>query len=337
MTVSLASLGWDAEFTAAYRPYDRRGNRPGRVSRVDLGVCTVVTAQGITRASLAGRMLGIVAKDPLAMPTVGDWVVVRRWGDDRHTLEAVLARRSAVVLAAAGNTAEGRVIASNADVLAVVESLDLVPDHGRIERLMALVCDSGARPLLLLTKADTVEDVDLVAADLSAAAPPGTPVLAVSTVTGEGMDRLRRYVAPGKTLGLLGAPEAGKSTVVNALVGAVLITSRRLRADRNLRLTTSSPAMVPVPGGGAVLDTPGLRTDGLAEAFGDLQRLAATCRINDCSHDTEPGCGVRAGAERGDVTVRRLDNRRKLPREQVVEGSRLAALQESPTRHRDVG
>lgn len=336
MTVSLASLGWDAEFAAAYRPYDRRDNRPGRVSRVDLGVCTVVTAQGITRASLAGRMLGIVAKDPLAMPTVGDWVVVRRWGDDRHTLEAVLTRRSAVVLAAAGKTAEGQVIASNADVFAVVESLDPAPVHGRIERLMALACDSGAQPLLLLTKADTVEDVDLVAADLSSAAPPGAPVLAVSTVTGEGMDRLRRYVAPGKTLGLLGAPEAGKSTVVNALVGAVLMTTRRLRADRNLRQTTSSPAMVPVPGGGAVLDTPGLRTDG-ADAFGDLERLAAACRINDCTHDTEPGCEVRAGVERGDVTVRRLDNRCKPPREQVGERSRSTARQESPTQHRDAG
>ena len=132
------------------------------------------------------------------------------------------------------------------------------------------------------------------------------------------MDRLRRYVAPGKTLGLLGAPEAGKSTVVNALVGAVLITSRRLRADRNLRLTTSSPAMVPVPGGGAVLDTPGLRTDGLAEAFGDLQRLAATCRINDCSHDTEPVAESAPGPNAAMSRSVGSTNRRKLPREQVV-------------------
>ncbi|MFD0559228.1 ribosome biogenesis GTPase [Stackebrandtia endophytica] len=340
MTTSLASLGWDAKFEAAYQRFDRRGNRPGRIARVDRGVCTVLTATGTIRASLAGRMLGLIAKDPLAMPSVGDWAAIRRWDDDRYTIEAVLPRRSAIVRMTAGKAAEGQAIAANADTVAVVESLDPDPDPGRIERLMALAHESGATPLLLLTKADTVADLDLLIADLTTAAPPGTEVLAVSSHTGLGLDRLREYVAEGRTLALIGASGAGKSTLVNTVVGADVMATRRLRADGRGRHTTSYRAMVPIPGGGVILDTPGLRAvglfdrrpgdsatpvDGLAKAFEDLERLAASCRFTDCRHEAEPDCAVQAAVEIGDLTVRRLENWRKLQREQSRERARVSA------------
>lgn len=340
MTISLASLGWDAQLAAAYRRFDRRGNRPGRVARVDRGVCTVLTDHGTTRASLAGRMLGIVASDPLAMPSVGDWVVVRRWDDDRYTVEAVLTRRSAIVRATAGKAAEGQAIAANADTVAVVESLDPDPDPGRIERLMTLACGSGAVPVLILTKADAVDDVDLLVADLATAAPSGTEVLAVSALSGSGMGRVRQLVEPGRTLALIGASGAGKSTLVNTLAGSSLMATRRLRSDGRGRHTTSHRAMIPIPGGGVVLDTPGLRAvglfdrrpgdaavpvDGLARAFADLEEVAAQCRFTDCRHRTEPGCAVRAAVERGDLTARRLENWRRLVSEQAFERGRVVA------------
>ena len=323
MTISLASLGWDAQFAAAYRRFDRNGNRPGRVARVDRGICTVLTDRGTGRASLAGRMLGLVANDPLAMPSVGDWVVVRRWDDDRCTVEAVLTRRSALVRATAGKSAAGPAIAANADTVAVVESLDPGPDPGRIERLMTLACGSGAVPVLILAKADTVPDVDSLVADLATAVPPGTEVLAVSALSGAGIDRVRRLVEPGRTLALIGASGAGKSTLVNTLAGSSLMATRPLRSDGRGRHATAYRAMVPIPGGGVVLDTPGLRAvgpfdrrpgdaavpaDGVAQAFTDLEEMAARCRFTDCRHRTEPDCAVRAAGERGEVTVRRLED-----------------------------
>ncbi|GAA4895915.1 ribosome biogenesis GTPase [Stackebrandtia albiflava] len=336
--MSLASLGWDAQFAASYARFDRRGNRPGRIARVDRGVCTVLTETGTTRASLAGRMLGIIARDPLAMPSVGDWTAVRRWDDDRFTVEAVLPRRSAIVRSTAGKAAEGQAVAANADTVAVVESLDPDPDAGRIERLMALAHESGAEPILVLTKADAVADPDLLAADLATAVPEGTAVIPVSAVTGRGIARVRDYIAVGRTLALIGASGAGKSTLVNTLAGAEVMATRRLRADGRGRHTTSYRALIPIPGGGVVLDTPGLRAvglfdrrpgdaaspaDGLALAFGDLEELAAACRFGDCRHDTEPGCAVAEAVANGLVTTRRLDNWRKLQREQAFERQRV--------------
>lgn len=342
----MASLGWDATFADSYARYDRRGNTHGRVARVDRGVCTVVTASGTVRASLAGRMLGIVASDPLSMPSVGDWVVVRSWDDDRRTLEAVLPRRSAIVRSTAGRAAEGQAIAANAETVAVVEALDPDPDFGRVERLAALAYDSGAVPVLLLTKADAVPDARLLAEDLGAAM-PGAEVITVSAVTGDGLDRLARFVEPGRTLALLGASGAGKSTLVNAVAGAEVMATRGLRADGRGRHTTSHRSLVSVPQGGSIIDTPGLRVvglfdrrpgdaaapaDGLAQAFGDLEELAARCRFNDCRHDTEPGCAVLTAVGDGLLTMRRLENWRKLQREQAFERSRSAARSRAAAR-----
>ena len=347
--MSLASLGWGAPFSDAYKRYARRGNRPGRVARVDRGLCTVITDDGTVRAGLAGRMLGIVARDPLAMPSVGDWVVVRRWDDGRRTIEAVLPRTSAIVRLSAGRSSDGQAIAANATTVAVVESLDPDPDAGRVERLMALAHESGARPVLVLTKADTVPDPDLVAADLAAAA-PDTEVIVVSSVTGLGLDRIRDLAPPGATVALLGASGAGKSTLVNSVVGAEVMATKRLRADGRGRHTTSHRAMIPLPGGGAVLDTPGLRlvglfdrrpgdaarpADGLAHAFADLEELAGYCRFTDCSHSGEPDCAVEAAVSDGQVTWRRLENWRKLQREQAFERRRASVRERTARRHLD--
>lgn len=335
MSTYLASLGWDAAFAAAHVARGRPDERPGRVSRVDRGVCTVLTAAGTTRASLSGGLLGAGARDPVALPCVGDWVCLRTWADGRITVETVLPRRTAIVRHAASLRSQGQVLAANLDAAAVVEPMHPAPDPGRIERMLALAWESGAPPLVVLTKADAAADPAAVAAQV-AAVTPGVAVYPVSAVNMTGLDALRPLVAPGRTLALLGPSGAGKSTLVNALVGTEVMGIRALRADGRGRHTTTFRALVPLPGGGAVVDTPGIRSiglldgvDGLDRAFDDVAALASACRFADCAHGSEPGCAVRAALESGDLPSRRFDSWRRLQQELARElrrrDARLAA------------
>src|SRR5690606_79094 len=334
MTVELASLGWDASLAATYTGYatDTADQVPGRVARVDRGVCTVLTAAGTVRASLAGAVLSAAGGDPVGLPCTGDWVVVRTWPDGRVTAEAVLPRRTCVVRRTADRRSVGQVLAANVDLVAAVEPVDPAPDQGRVERLLSLAWDSGAQPVVVLTKADLVPDRDAVVAQVAAGA-PGVAVLAVSAERGEGLDRLRDEVRPGRTLALLGPSGAGKSTLVNALVGAPAMATQRVRrADGKGRHTTTYRALVPLPGGGAVIDTPGLRavglldgTDGLDRTFADVAELVAACRFADCAHGTEPGCAVRAALAAGDLAPDRWESWRKLQRELASEARRRDA------------
>jgi ribosome biogenesis GTPase len=342
MTFDLASLGWDAGFAAAYAQSARGGTdqRPGRVIRADRGVCTVLTSTGPVRASLAGSLLAVAGADPVALPCAGDWVVVRAWPDGRITAEAVLPRRSAVIRRTADKDASGQVLAANADTAAVVEPVDPSPDLGRVERLLSLAWQSGAEPLVLLSKADLAADPATVALQV-ADVTPGVEVLPVSAERGSGLAALRPRVAPGRTLALLGTSGAGKSTLVNALAGGpVMLIQTVRRADGKGRHTTAYRALVPLPGGGAVLDTPGLRAvglldgaDGLGRAFADVAALTAACRFTDCAHRTEPGCAVRAALGAGELSLRRWESWLKLRREVKAQTRRQAARRG----RRDVG
>jgi ribosome biogenesis GTPase len=347
MTFDLASLGWDADFASAYADVvggpagvTRPDLRPARVARVDRGVCTIFAADGTDRASLAGGLLAQCGRDPLALPCAGDWVVVRTWPDARATIEAVLPRRTRVVRATAGRESRGQVLASNLDVVAVVEPLAPAPDLAQIERLLSIAVASGARPLVLLTKADLLSRPDPVVRQVTELT-GGVDVIAVSAQRGTGLDRVRPLVAPGRTLGLLGPSGSGKSTLVNALAGApVMATQRIRRADGRGRHTTVYRALIPLPNGGVVLDTPGVRAVGLFDAgadpldedpgpgaarfdaaagldrvFAEIDRLSRGCRFTDCAHDHEPGCAVREGLATGELSARRFDSWRKLRRE----------------------
>lgn len=220
MAFDLSSLGWDDDLAAAYASYDRPGRRPARVTRVERGVCTVLSRDGAMRASLAGTMLAAAAADPVVLPCAGDWVVAHTWPDRRITVETVLPRRTALLTADAG--VAGRVLATNVDAVAVVEPMDVGPDTGRIERLLALARGSGARPIVLLGKADLLAAPDAVVARVAAAVAQAR-VYAVSARTGLGLDRLRPYVAQGRTLALLGPAGSGRSSIVAALAGANVV------------------------------------------------------------------------------------------------------------------
>jgi ribosome biogenesis GTPase / thiamine phosphate phosphatase len=324
MTFDLASLGWDANHTVPDGE-----DQPGRVVRVDRGVCTVLCAEGTVRASLAGAILSAAAGDPVNLPCAGDWVYVRTWPDDRITVEAVLPRRTAIVRRTSDKDSVGQVLAANIDAAAVVEPMHPAPDVGRIERLLALAWESGAQPVVVLTKCDIAADPGAVVTEIAQVA-PGVDVLAVSAQRGDGLAALRPLVAAGRTLALLGPSGAGKSTLVNALAGAVVMGTQEIRrVDGKGRHTTTYRALIPIPGGGAVLDTPGIRAvglldaeEGLDRAFADVADLAATCRFADCQHDGEPGCAVRAALESGDLTPRRYESWRKLQREIAFETRR---------------
>lgn len=325
MTIDLTALGWDAARAVAAR----RGRRPGRVARVDRGVCTVLCAEGPVRATLGGSVLAAAARDLTGLPCAGDWVLLATWPDGPVTVETVLPRRTVLVRRTAGRDASGQVLAANLDAVAVVEPVHPASDLARVERLLALVHASGARPLVVLSKADLTVDPAALARQLARIA-PGVPVLPVSAERGTGLEPLRAEVAPGRTLGLVGISGAGKSSLVNALAGVEVMPTQAIRrADGKGRHTTTWRSLVPIPGGGAVLDTPGVRAvglldgaDGLDLAFADVTALAAACRFTDCGHEVEPGCAVRAALETGELTARRWESWRKLQRELAFESRR---------------
>ena len=306
---SLSSLGWDESWAEAFAPYD--GLLPGRVARVDRGRCDVLTEHGEIQAAWRG--------DP---PCTGDWVAVRG-----NHVAAILPRRTSFVRGGVARESrgglsgdsQGQVLAANVEVALVVEPASPDTCLGRIERLLALAWQSGAVPYVVITKADLAADLPGLIEAVTASA-PGADVHAVSAVTGAGLDAVRA-LATGTSV-LLGPSGAGKSTLVNALAGEEVMRTQEIRAaDGRGRHTTTHRELVVVPGG-LIIDTPGVRRvglydadEGLAQAFADVEDLAARCRFSDCAHVTEPDCAVLRAVEAGELPERRLAGWRRLRRE----------------------
>jgi len=316
---ALAPYGWDDAWADEFAPYDTEGLLPGRVIRVDRGQCDVVTADGVLRADTAF----VTPHDPMRVVCTGDWVAVEPGGNPRY-VRTYLPRRTAFVRSTSSKRSEGQILAANVDHAIVAVSLAAELDLGRVERFLALAWESGAQPLVVLTKADLVFDpvtrAHLVQdVELSA---PGVTVLPVSALHGDGLDTLVATVSGGTSV-LLGQSGAGKSTLANALVGADVMDVQAIRdADGKGRHTTTTRNLLALPGGGVLIDTPGLRGVGLWDAetgvgqvFAEIEELAGRCRFHDCAHEAEPGCAVLAAIETGALAERRLDSYRKLVRE----------------------
>jgi len=321
MLPQLASLGWDADLDAAFAPYDRDGQRAARISRVDRSGFDLLDGRGPVRATASGAVLAASARQSSAAPCVGDWAVLRRWPDARTTIEALLPRRTSLVRAAVRGQSQGQPLVANLDIAMLVEPLFPEPQLGRIERLLALAWQSGATPAIALTKADMVSDAEDLRADVALAA-PGVAVYVVSATTGAGLGALAELLLPGRTVALVGPSGAGKSTLTNALSGQRSMATRELRADGKGRHTTVHRELIVLPGGGIVVDAPGLRSVGLFDAeagldrvFGDIEAVAGGCRFADCEHRSEPGCAVNAAIASGELPLRRLESWRRLQRE----------------------
>ncbi|MFF0792660.1 ribosome small subunit-dependent GTPase A [Streptomyces spiralis] len=316
----LASYGWDAGWEAEFAPHTERGLLPGRVVRVDRGQCDLVTPAGTVRADTEF----VVPRDPMKVVCTGDWAAVDPDDGDPRYVRTLLPRRTAFVRSTSSKRSEGQILAANVDHAVVAVSLAAEVDLGRIERFLALAWESGAQPMVVLTKADLVPDavgLSYLVQDVETTA-PGVTVLPVSALTGDGLDVLVAAVSQGTSV-LLGQSGAGKSTLANALLGEDVMDVQATRdMDGKGRHTTTTRNLLTLPGGGVLIDTPGLRGVGLWDAesgvgqvFSEIEELAERCRFHDCAHGSEPGCAVLAAIDAGELPERRLESYRKLMRE----------------------
>lgn len=322
MASVLASLGWNERLAAGFAAHAALGRQPARVIVEERGVVRVATAAGDGVATLAGRLRHDADLDPeVLLPAVGDWVAVAGSPAEGPVVQAVLARSSAIVRRAPSDHARPtQVLAANVDVAFLVTSINRDFSLRRLERYLAVAWESGATPVVLLSKADLASDAAGMRLAAEAVA-PGTEVLTVSAVTGEGLESVRRQLGSGRTVVFLGSSGVGKSSLVNALAGEPLLATAAIREDdARGRHTTTRRQLVRL-GDGVVIDTPGLRElalndgDGLAETFDDVEVVARDCRFSDCSHASEPGCAVRAALADGRLTADRFASFQKLERE----------------------
>jgi ribosome biogenesis GTPase len=314
--VQLSNLGWSSFFEEQLKPDDREWT-PARVIWEGRGEYLLSSGTEEWRAQLAGR-LRHQAASRAELPTVGDWVLAS--GPRIHKR---LNRRSAFSRKSAGRAADEQVVAANIDVVLLVTSLNRDFNIRRLERYLALAWESGATPVIVLNKADACADADVQQCS-SAAAETGVRAVVSSVVNGAGLLELSEIVRHGGTTALLGSSGVGKSSIINALLGESRQSVREIRSsDHRGRHSTTSRQLIQLPGGGVVVDTPGMREltlwdaeDGLEHAFADIEVLAAACRFRDCAHHREPDCAVTAAVEEGSLDASRLESYRRLLREE---------------------
>lgn len=333
----LTRLGWDAAWQAAFAETGVEGE-PGRVAVQHRGAYDVLTEAGEAQRRITNRLRR--TSERTGLPVVGDWVAL----DAAGAIAAVLPRRTTISRRAAHEPASGvsreQVIAANVDVVLVVAALGQKLDTRLLERYLALALESGARPVVVLTKADLEPEPDAVAqavADIGG----DVPVRIVSAQTGLGLDTIRDVLGPGVTGALLGPSGVGKSTLVNALAADAQLATGEVSADGSGRHTTTRRELIALPGGGLVIDNPGMREvhlwlgdSGLLDAFDDVAELASECRFADCRHETEPGCAVQAALAAGELAPERWESYRALERELAELADRLERRERSRARRK---
>lgn len=318
----LASLGWTDTLDDLHEPDDPPGLLPVRISEVhrdrltamaDPGTLTLALPQGQTTAEMA----------------VGDWALADPSGT---MLVRRLTRRSLLTRRAAGDVSRDQLIAANVDTAFLTTSCNADFNEARLERYLALIHQGGIAPVILLTKADQSGDAaDYLAR--AAAIAPDTPALALNSKDPATRDRLAPWTAPGQTVCFLGSSGVGKSTLANTLTGLRLDTGSIREDDAKGRHTTTARALFPIPGGGWLIDTPGMRelrlsdvAEGIGITFADLTELAGQCRFRDCEHGREPGCAIQAAIAAGTLNEARLHRWQKLAREDQFNSASAADL-----------
>jgi len=335
----LAGWGWTARESALFQPHASDSLAAGRVVAEHRGSSVVATVDGEVDASVSGRFR-YDATGSEDFPAVGDWVALELVDGGRSAvIHAVVPRRTRFVRPARGDVASPQVVAANVDLVLLVSGLDHDFNLRRIERYLALAWSSGAEPVVVLNKADVCDDVASRVADVGVVA-PGVPVRVLSAREGSGLETLAPLLEPGKTVALLGSSGVGKSTIVNALLGYERQQTRDVREDdQRGRHTTTMRELLVTPTGALLIDSPGMRSvgmwgieDGLADAFADIAALALSCRFNDCTHGSEPGCAVQRAIGAGELPPSRLESQRKLARESAALAARVDP--EARARHR---
>ena len=316
----LAPIGWDSTRVAEFAPYAAAGMQPGRVARVDGLSVMLITADGTTRAE-SSTELQSAAETAEALPATGDWVgFSARPSHNTDLIEVLLPRSSQLTRTrqVLKSAIERQIVAVNLDVVFIVHAANNV-NLRRLEREATQVAASGARVVILLNKADLSGDMDQLVSEALVSVPDVT-VHRVSGVTGEGVEELAAYARPDRTVAFIGASGVGKSTLINRLLGREAMDTGAVREDdQRGRHTTTTRHLLPLDGGGALIDTPGVRSLGLSDAgegvetvFDDVAALALKCRFADCSHSGEPDCAVLEAIRRGELARARLNSFKKL-------------------------
>ncbi|HIF13291.1 MAG TPA: ribosome small subunit-dependent GTPase A [Dehalococcoidia bacterium] len=343
----LVSLGWNEHFSSHFSEHHSAGLKPGRVARVDRISSMVLTENGSVRGEPSTDMLYTSDKEQL--PAVGDWVgMMPRPRHDTDSIEVVLPRRSVLARARGGSDSrsaarEIQIIAANVDFVFATHTV-IKTNIARLVRDVAQIEQSGSTPVVLLTKSDLLVDPSELLEEIENTA-PGLRVHLTSGLTGDRVDELRQYLTGNRTIVFIGTSGVGKSTISNQLLGGELLATREVREyDGKGRHTTTARHLMPIPGGGVLIDTPGMRTftlqnaeESISEAFGDISELAETCGFRDCRHEGEPGCAVQAAIAGGALNSERFASFLKLGGEMQHERSKIdkASYAEDRTRTRN--
>jgi len=333
-------FGWDFFFQKSFQMLKIHDSVPARVVSESKGSYQVYSQYGELTARISGKMRYHAGTGD-QYPAVGDWVVIRLQANERKAvIHAILPRKSRFSRKVAGERIEEQVVAANVDTVFIVSGLDGGRNFNlrRIERYLTLTWNSGASPVIVLNKVDLCPDVNVYTEKVEAIA-SGISIHSVSAKERRGLDALMKYLTKGRTAAFLGSSGVGKSALINALLGIEKQETREVREDDHAgRHTTTRRELILLPGGGAVIDTPGMREiqmwageDELQSTFNDIEILAKKCQFNDCGHNIEPGCAVRAAIEQGVLDPARLESYRKLQNELGY----LASREEHSTRFQE--
>jgi ribosome biogenesis GTPase len=335
---TLEDLGWGPFFQSQIADTTEE-LMPARVAEEQRAAYLLLAERGALEATVTGRMMHDAAGRE-DFPAVGDWVLARKLpGEERAVIHRTLERRTRLSRKVAGERVDEQIMAANVDAVFVVSSLNHDLNLRRIERYLTVVWESGATPVIVLNKSDLADDRQALLASVEGIA-PGVDVHVTSAATGEGVQAITRYVTPGRTIAFIGSSGVGKSSLVNCLLAGEMQPVRELSFFDKGRHTTTSRQMLAVPGGGLIIDTPGLRElalwdaeAGMSQAFSDVEDLARACAFSDCQHRSEPGCAVQDALAAGELDLGRLESYRKLQREQTfIESKRDAGLRQAQQR-----
>lgn len=320
--MDLVHLGWNDHLEKEFRVYREKGFSVGRVILEHKHIYRIYTEHGELLAEITGKMRH-QALGRSDYPAVGDWVVIEpRLAEGKASIHAILPRFSKFSRKVAGLTTEEQIVATNVNTVFLVNALNNDFNIRRIERYLIMAWESGANPVIILSKADLCEDVDAKLALVESVA-IGVPIHVISATHQQGIDALQPYLSLGQTIALLGSSGVGKSTLVNAFLGKEVQAIQAVReGDDRGRHTTTHRELVPLPQGGSIIDTPGMRElslweseSGISDTFADIESLAAQCFYKDCTHQNEPNCAVKAALADGTLEQARYNSYRKLQKE----------------------
>ncbi|MCM3239810.1 ribosome small subunit-dependent GTPase A [Heyndrickxia oleronia] len=338
--MNLQTLGWNQYFEEAFKEYKEQGYEVGRVILEHKRIYRVLTEKGELLAEVSGKMR-FRALERQDYPAVGDWVVLTpRYEENKATIHDILPRKSKFSRKVAGMTTEEQIVATNVDTIFLVNALNADFNIRRIERYVLTAWESGANPVIILSKSDLCEDIKEKIAQVESVT-FGVPIHAISAEQNIGMDQLAPYVYEGQTIALLGSSGVGKSTLTNALLGSTKQEVQTVReGDDRGRHTTTHRELVILDKGGILIDTPGMRElqlweadEGFSQSFSDVEALAENCRFRDCSHMKEPGCAIQEAIEDGTLERDRYNSYVKLQKELAFlerkENKRAALLEKA--------